>query len=301
MDIRRLRYFLVLAEELHFGRAANRLAISQPPLSVNIRQLEETLGVRLFERNSQGVRLTAAGEALVPAAQALIERMDVTISLVRDVEKGITGHLRIGFVGSLLYRGLPQLLENFQRGREGLQLHLQELNSGDQLLELSHNSLDVGFVHASQLPGGLSSLPFSSEPFVACLAQQHPLAGRSSLALRELYGERFIVFARSVSPYYYDHIQSICAAAGVYPDVRYEARHWLSVVSLAAQGMGVALVPACLRHSALSGAKFIPLEDVAALSRIDCVWRESDRRPAVSAFVIAVRGIVTGMPVAPAG
>lgn len=289
MDIRRLRYFLVLADELHFGRAASRLAISQPPLSVSIRQLEETIGARLFERSHQKVRLTAAGEALVPAAQALIDRMNSTMHQVRDVDQGVTGHLRIGFVGALLYQGLPRLLQQFQQSRAGLQLNMLELNTKDQLTELAHGSLDVGFVHTSRLPEGVSSLLFSSEELVACLPQQHPLACKPALNLRELRDEQFIVFSRQVSPYYYDRIQSLCFTAGIDPDIRCEARHWLSVLSLVAQGFGVALVPASLRGSSMAGVSFIALEEVALLSQAYCIWQTADRRPLLSAFIAAVR------------
>ena len=119
MDIRHLRYFLVLAEELHFGHAASRLLISQPPLSVSIRQLEESIGARLFERSHQQVRLTAAGQALIPAAQALITGMNTALDQVRDISRGVTGHLRVGFVGALLYQGLPALLQDCQQQRPG--------------------------------------------------------------------------------------------------------------------------------------------------------------------------------------
>lgn len=289
MDIRRLRYFLVLADELHFGRAASRLSISQPPLSVSIRQLEETIGAKLFERSHQKVRLTAAGEALVPAAQALIERMNSTMHQVRDVDQGVTGHLRIGFVGALLYQGLPRLLQQFQLSRAGLRLNMLELNTKDQLTELTHGSLDVGFVHASRLPEGVSSLLFSSEELVACLPQQHLLAGKAALNLRELRDDKFIVFSRQVSPYYYDRIQSLCFTAGLDPDIRCEARHWLSVLSLVAQGFGVALVPASLEGSSMAGLCFIALEEVALLSQAYCIWQTDDQRPVLSAFITAVR------------
>ncbi len=292
MDIRRLRYFLVLADELHFGRAAQRLAISQPPLSVNIRQLEERIGAKLFERNHQQVRLTAAGEALVPAARALIDRMNSTLQQVRDVDNGVTGHLRIGFVGALLYQGLPSLLQQFQHTHAGLRLNMLELNTQDQLSELAHGGLDVGFVHASRLPHGVSSLLFASEELVACLPLRHSLSHQSVVNLHVLADERFIVFSRQLSPYYYDRIQSLCFTAGVDLDIRCEARHWLSVISLVAQGFGIALVPASLHHTALAGVRFIALEEaMPSLSQTYCIWQTGDRRPMLDAFIHTVRHI----------
>ncbi|WWH80032.1 LysR family transcriptional regulator [Erwinia aphidicola] len=152
MDTRRLHYFLVLAEELHFGRAALRLAISQPPLSVSIRQLEESIGAKLFERSHQQVRLTAAGKALIPAAQALLDRMESMLLEVQNVAHGVTGHLRIGYVGALLYQGLPELMQQFQQRHAGMQLSMRELNTCNQLSELAHGSLDAGFIHTSPCP-----------------------------------------------------------------------------------------------------------------------------------------------------
>jgi DNA-binding transcriptional LysR family regulator len=213
---------------------------------VSIRQLEETIGAKLFERSHQKVRLTAAGEALVPAAQALIDRMSSTMHQIRDIDQGVTGHLRIGFVGALLYQGLPTLLQTFQQSRSGLQLNMLELNTKDQLRELEHGSLDVGFVHTSRMPEGVSSLLFSCEELVVCLPEHHPLTGEQAIKLDQLRDDKFIAFSRQVSPYYYDRIQSLCLAAGIDPDIRCEARHWLSVISLVAQGFGIAIVPASL-------------------------------------------------------
>ncbi|MFZ4834647.1 LysR family transcriptional regulator [Rouxiella sp. Mn2063] len=289
MDMRHLRYFLALADELHFGRAANRLAISQPPLSVSIRQLEASLGVQLFERHSQGIKLTAAGEALVPAAQGMIERMQMIVKHIRDVERGVIGHLRIGFVGALVLQGLSTLVDRFQRQRAQLQLQLLERNTRDQLAELTHGNLDVGFVHSARLPDGISSLLFSSDPFVVCLPSQHHLAERARLSLHELQADNVIVFSRELSPDYYDHIQAVCFEAGIYPDVHYESRHWLSVVALVAQGLGVALVPASLGNAPLNGVKFAPLAGVIMTSQTYCVWREGDNRPLLSAFLDSVR------------
>jgi DNA-binding transcriptional LysR family regulator len=137
MEFRHLRYFLVLAEELHFGRAAQRLAISQPPLSLNIQQLEASVGARLFTRNSRGVQLTEAGLAFVPAARGLLEHAQAAARQARDVDQGLAGTLRIGFAGTMLYRGLPQILAAFHADERRLRVVLRELSSRDQLVELS--------------------------------------------------------------------------------------------------------------------------------------------------------------------
>lgn len=287
MEFRHLRYFLALSEELHFGRAARRLAISQPPLSLNIRQLEESVGARLFNRNSKEVSLTAAGRAFVPAARALLQQAAEAGRQAREVELGFEGRLRLGFVSSMLYRGLPELLREFQARFPQLRVLVRELNSQDQVIELAHGQLDAAFVHTMRVPQEMSRLLFSTEPFVCCLPQGHRLAKARKIGARGLEDEAFVMFSRTASPDYYERVLAICTEAGFQPDIRHEARHWLSVVSLVAQGMGVALVPAALRRSAIPGAVFVPLAS-DALSQVFCVWRTADDKAGLQALVSAI-------------
>lgn len=272
MELRHLRYFTVLAEELHFGRAARRLSISQPPLSVAIRQLEESVGAQLFERNSKAVRLTAAGSALQASARALLRDADEALLEARHVAEGSAGRLRIGFVGAMLYRGLPQALTRFQVAHPAVRVTLAELNSDQQMAELLHDRLDIGFVHTRRVPAELQCRLLVSEPFVACLPAGHALAKKRKVALASLRGESFVLFSRVASPDYHERILSICADAGFRPEVRQEVRHWLAVVSLVSQGMGVALVPDAMRHCALPGAVFRPLEGASTPSEAYGVW-----------------------------
>ena len=289
MEFRHLRYFLVLAEELHFGRAARRLSISQPPLSLNIQQLEASIGARLFTRNSKQVALTAAGLAFVPAARALLEQAAQAASHARDVSEGMAGSLTIGFAGTMLYSGLPGILEAFQARHPLLRLMLRELSSSDQLIELAHDRLDLGFVHTTRVPPELSQILVSSQAFVGCLPAGHALARQDSLALPLLHGEPFAVVSRAVSPDYHERILAICTEAGFCPEIRYELRHWLSVVSLVSQGMGVALVPAALSQSAMAGAAFVPLDMSTTPYDTHCLWKTSRDNAALAAFVQAVR------------
>jgi DNA-binding transcriptional LysR family regulator len=289
MEFRHLRYFLVLAEELHFGRAARRLSISQPPLSLNIQQLEASIGARLFTRNSKQVALTAAGLAFVPAARALLEQAAQAASHARDVGQGMAGSLTIGFAGTMLYSGLPKILERFQAQHPLLRLMLKELSSSEQLIELSHDRLDIGFVHTTRVPAELSQILVSSQAFVGCLPSGHALARQPLLSIKQLQGEPFAVVSRAVSPDYHDRILAICLEAGFYPEIRYELRHWLSVVSLVSQGMGVALVPAALSQSAMAGTAFVPLDRATTPYDTHCLWKTSRDNPALAAFVDAVR------------
>ena len=294
MEFRHLRYFLVLAEELHFGRAARRLSMSQPPLSLNIQQLEASVGARLFTRNSKQVALTAAGLAFLPAARALLEQAAQAASHARDVGQGMAGSLSIGFAGTMLYSGLPKILERFQAQHPLLRLMLKELSSSEQLIELAHDRLDVGFVHTTRVPPELSQIVVSSQGFVGCLPARHPLAGTQQLSLQALQGEPFAVVSRAVSPDYHERILAICTEAGFYPEIRYELRHWLSVVSLVSQGMGVALVPDALRQSAMAGAAFVPLDVGTTPYDTHCLWKTSRDNAALAAFVQAVRSAGDG-------
>lgn len=290
MEFRHLRYFLALSEELHFGRAAERLSISQPPLSWNIRQLEESLGARLFERNSRGVRLTEAGKTLVPAARALLGRADEAARLVRDVERGLRGQLRVGYVSSMMYRGLPALLHAFEARSVGLRVQSFELNSQEQLVELAHERIDVGFVHSARLPRGLVHERLVAERFWCCLPTGHALAGARRLAPERLRDETFVMFARQASPDYHERIMTLCTSAGFMPEIRHEVRHWPSVVTLVAQGFGVALVPEAVRGAGTAGVVFVPLQAGRLRSSVYAVWREGDENPALLQFLGQLRG-----------
>ncbi len=292
MELRHLRYFLAVADELHFGRAAQRLGLSQPPLSVTIQQLEAEVGAPLFLRSSRGVQLTAAGQALVPAAQAALEQAAQALHAARDAASGQVGRLAIGFAGTMLYRGLPQMLRGFQAEHARLQLSLRELSSSEQIIELQHARLDAGFVHVAQAPAGLAELLVSSQPFVACVPAAHALARRRRLPLTALAGEPLALVSRSVSPDYHARILNACQAAGFTPQPLHELQHWLSVVSLVSQGLAVALVPAALQQAGLAGAAFVPVQDPqGTLPRYEtrCLWNPARDLPALGLFLQAVR------------
>ena len=241
MELRQLRYFLVLAEELHFSRAAQRLSISQPPLSVAIRQLEEELGAQLFERTSKEVRLTAAGKHLRVQAQDIMEQAQRVRQDMRAIADGVQGRIRLGFVGSAIYRGLPEALESFRARHPLVRIDMLELNSAEQIAGLQQERLDLGLLHATRPAPGLQSHTLVSEPFMACLPDSHALAGLRKLQVRQLAGERMVLFSRQVSPDYHQQIWQICQSEGFTPDLHHEVRHWLSVLSMVSLRQGVSL------------------------------------------------------------
>jgi DNA-binding transcriptional LysR family regulator len=275
MEFRHLRYFLALAEELHFGRAAQRLAISQPPLSVAIQQLEASIGARLFDRDSKGVRLTPAGAAFQPHAAALLARADEACALAREVQAGEVGRLRLGFVGSTLFNGLSDWLQAFQARHPRVEVVVVELNSQDQIDALLAEELDLGLVHTDRLPPALTAAPLYQEPFLACLPAAHPLSAQTQVPLDALSEQPFILFSRKGSPDYHARIVEICRQHGFYPRLQHEGRHWLSVVSLVAQGLGVSIVPAAFQRAGVQGAVFRPLAEGIESSAVFAAWRSS--------------------------
>ena len=286
MELRLLHYFATLAEELHFGRAAQRLCISQPPLSVAIKQLEQELDAQLFERSSKGVRLTAAGEHLLTKARQLLQLSHQAAQETHDVAQGTRGHLRLGFVGSSLYRGLPQALELMQQSHPQVRVDMLEANSAEQIQYLQQMRLDVALVHSIQPPTGIASQLIVEEPFVVCLPEQHALYGATSIDLAELRHDRLILFSNLVSPTYHQRIYEMCLAHGFAPEVRHEVRHWLSVISLVSLGQGVALVPAALERVGLPRLAFRPLRGEHPHSEMLAMWRSAPDNPLVQALLV---------------
>lgn len=274
MEFRHLRYFIVLAEELHFGRAAKRLHISQPPLSFNIKQLEAALGVELLTRNSHGVRLTPAGEAFRKSALRVLAEAGAATVQAREVAAGVTSRVRIGFVGSMLFRGLPERLAQFQAAQPQVQVELTELNSAEQLDALARGVIDLGFVHTDRIAGDLQHTLYMSEPFVCCLPAGHAAARGKTLRPQHLKGVPLVLFSRGASPDYYERVISLCNLIGWDPLVRHEVRHWLSVVALVRKGMGAALVPRALMDSGVADVVFKTLPESPVRSDVHLVWRE---------------------------
>ena len=285
MELSQLQYFSVLAEELHFSRAAQRLHISQPPLSVAIKQLEEQLGAQLFERSSKEVRLTPAGEHLRVQARDILERAHRAALDTRAVAQGMAGSLRLGFVGSSMYRGLPEALARLQQQHPQVRVDLHELNSAEQVSALLHGKLDLGLMHTLAAPTGLRAQTLLSEPFMACLPQAHALAQRARVAVADMASERMILFAPAVSPEYFRSIRDLCQRAGFDPELRHEVRHWLSVLSLVSGGQGVSIVPACLQRVGMPGLAFRPLRQSAAHSELQAIWRPVPAHPLIDTLL----------------
>lgn len=258
IDPRLLRFFITVADELSFSKAAKRLHISQSPLSYAIKQLEQQLNATLFERTTRQVSLTAAGHALYEEAAMLLSRHEELKRRIQRVQAGYEGEVHIGFVGSMLFRGLAELLENLKRAHPKVEYRLQELNSSHQLLAIERGNMDLGFIHETTTPQSLQATSIWHEPFMLCV----PLKNHEkvdSIQLKELKNKEFIFFSRSASTTYYELLILQCTEAGFYPQVSYQAPHWLSVISMVAQNLGVSIVPRSLAKSGINGVRFYPL------------------------------------------
>lgn len=288
MELRHLRCFAALAESLHFGRAAKRLSMSQPPLTVAIRQLEDEVGARLFTRSSRSVSLTAAGEALLPRARVLLSEAQAALTHAQEVGQGRAGRLRVGMVGTMLFCGLPEVVRRFRLAYPGVRLSLHELSSTAQLDGVQAGELDVGLIHTTQRPAALASRQVYAQQLWACVPADSALAQAEDLDLAVLQDQALVMVARAVSPDYHDAVLSACAQARWAPATVHGLQHWLSVVAMVAQGMGVGLAPMALARAGLPGVVMRPLKQRLPTYNTHAVWRPGQDHAALQAFVAAL-------------
>ena len=287
MELRHLRYFVAVAETLHFGRAAARLHISQPPLSRQIASFEAELGVALFERSTRGVWLTPAGAALLPRARRLLQEARALALGADELARGEVAVLNLGFLAASAYRILPRLLPSFRRKRPGVRVLLTEATSDRQLAALEERSLDAGILLPPVADPTLAYQPLTREPLIAALPASRRWPAR--LSLSRLAEESFILFPRHAGPGLHDLITRSCERAGFVPRVEQEAVQMPTIVSLVAAGMGVALVPASLQRMRRIGVVYRALTDAAPRVEIGLAWRARGVSPATAALIAHAR------------
>lgn len=289
VTVRQLKQFLVLSEELHFGRAAERLNISQPPLSTGLKQLETHLGFRLVDRSTKAVQLTPAGAAYAAQVRKILEQLSSAEALGRRLAHGTQGRLSVGFVPSMLLLRFPRLLYEFETLYPSTTLTLNEASTDQQLAMISGHQLDIGFVHASDFPEDVVSTPIIKENLVCCVSKDHRLATRGRMQTRELAGERVLLFDRSYAAQYYDWIESILRARRIAVHTGYVLRNWAGVIALVAQGLGVALVPRSISQSFFADVAFIELEEAVTEHTVFLAWSEQTENPVKDAFLTYVQ------------
>jgi DNA-binding transcriptional LysR family regulator len=286
-DLWQLRYFMAVAEHLHFGRAAATLHISQPPLSRAIRALEERLGVQLFARNRRRVELTPAGARLLEEARRTLGQLEHAVQELRGMAAGERGRLRIGFVSLADFGVLPGLLRAYKTARPGVHLALREMLSPDQSLALAAGELDFGLLLPPVAEAdGLEHLVVQRERFVAALPVRHRLAAaRGPLAMSELAGESFVMVPREIAPGLYDIVSGLAARAGFSLNVAQEAIQMQTVVSLVSSGLGVAVVPDSLANLGRRGVLYRKLADRHPTLELWLAWRRGSAGTALQEFI----------------
>lgn len=278
MDLRKLRYFVAVAETLHFGRAAQRLNIAQPPLSHQIRVLERELGAALFDRSNRRVELTPAGQALLPEARSLLAQAERTSGIAARVQRGEIGELRIGFTSAAaLIQVIPRLIFEYRQKWPEVNLRIEERTTQEQLAAMLDRRLDFAFGRDSRapvLPASLRAIRLIDDPLVVALPPRHRLArGSGPIPVGALADERFVMFPRDSGTAAYAQIVSLCRAAGFAPRVAQEARTAVTMMGLVAAGLGVALVPGSFRSIGAKGLAYRTLREPEARSSMWLVSR----------------------------
>jgi DNA-binding transcriptional LysR family regulator len=280
MELRHLRYFRAVATELHFGRAAEKLHIAQPPLSKQIQDLEAELGFELFTRTKRSVALTPAGQAFLVEVTQIFQQLDRSIDIGRKTSRGELGQISIGFVGSATYNILPIMLQQFRDRYPHVQIELHELTTDRQLIWLREGRIDLGLIRPPIIAADFASQIIFQESLVVALPINHHLAKLDQIELSSLAAEPFILFPRELAPGLYDPIITICQAAGFSPDVVQECIQMQTIVSLVSANMGVSILPSSIQEAQRQGVVYKPIRSdflrVNNLATIAIIWRIND-------------------------
>ncbi len=285
MELRHLKYFVAVAEEMHFGRAAKKLHIAQPPLSQQIMNLESELGVRLFDRTRRSIRLTDAGRYFLKEAKEVLAHVAQAAETAGRIHRGHAGRLVVGFVGSVVHTFLPAGLRTFRERFPDVEMVLQELNTAEQIEALHARRLDIGFLYQGAQDAALSYRKLTQAPLLVVLPTKHALSDRKSLNIRELAREPFIANTRSSEPVVRDAFISLCHAAGFSPRITQEAGQVQTVLGLVASGLGVCLLPDFIKNIRRPGVRYIPLSGSPPTVRLAVAWRSDNTSPLVKSFV----------------
>ncbi|ARP98005.1 LysR substrate-binding domain-containing protein [Pseudorhodoplanes sinuspersici] len=297
MELRHLRCLAVLAEELHFSRAAERLGIAQPALTQHIQHLERELGVRLFHRTKRSVQLTVAGRLTLEQALRTLQQAERTELIARQAGRGEKGLIEIGYVGSAAFSGiLSRTISAYRKTNPNVDLHLHELGIRQQLDDLQSGHLDIGFLRlpVKQWPVGLTSLTLLSEPIIVAIPAEHRLAKRRAIPIAELAEESFIAMRYMEGVGFHAQVEDICRKNQFVPRITQRAQQFAAIASLVGAGLGVAFVPKSLGTLPIPDIVYRPLANIQEMSNLALVFRKSEPAPAVVSFVEKVRRTLRG-------
>lgn len=291
IELRHLQYFKVLAEELHFRRAAERLYIAQPGLSRQIKQLEEYYRTPLFIRDKRNVALTVAGEYLKTEVDLLFNQMGIIKTQIEKIAEGKLTSLKLGFIGSAVQAILPQLLVELKQQQPLIDITLNELTNEAQLDMLLRNELDFGFVRIKDTPIGLRSIPILTDHFALVVPKTHPLGKSKKVNLQDFKDESFILFSKEYSNSYYELVMSIFQDQGFQPHVALKTVNALSIFNLVSQGLGVAIVPSSLKKGYHTHVDFLELQHIPQRTTLSLLWNDNSRNPGIDLLLNIVKNI----------
>jgi len=293
MELRHLRYFIAVADTLHFTRAAARLHIAQPALSQQIRVLEREVGVELFRRSSRHTEITDAGRVFLVEAKRIVAQADRSIEIARRAQRGEIGEIVIGFEGAAAYDLLPRILSRFRACYPAVRIVLEQQGTTEQIDALLSGRIDVGLLLPDTRSAALSTEVVSREPFIAALPLGQPLAATARIPISALATEEFVLFPRDTAALPYDQIIAMCAAAGFSPRVAQESVRYVTIIGLVAAGFGVSIVPRCVGNLRHEQVVFRPFTEATPFLERAIAWHPDNRSAAVNAFLAVARRIYT--------
>ena len=279
IELRHLRYFLAVAEELHFRKAAERLFISQPGLSRQIKQLEESLKTVLFERNNRKVQLTNAGEYLKKEAQVHLKHFDHMLKHTKLLDAGLEGNLKLGYVGSAMQNFIPELLLKFRKLHPTIHFKLTELDNQQQIESLISHDIDLGFIRLDHVPKGLSTQTVLEDTFSIVLPENHPINKKNFKGLYQLKDEPFILFEKSYSPAYFEKVMQLFEQSGFTPIVSHSSVNASTIYRLVENNFGISIVPTSLQLGYDMNIQFIELTGMPQRTVLSAVWNIENRNP----------------------
>jgi len=279
MELRHLRYFNAVAEELNFRKAADRLFISQPGLSRQIRQLEEELEVVLFDRDQKSVCLTKAGSYLKGEVDFLLNHLETIKGQLNQIQAGKIGELRIGFLGSASNQIIPRLVSRLNTYQPLVSVNLEELSNSVQVEMVQNDKLDLGFVRLASVPKGLEMKKVSRDTFSLVVPKNHPIQAADFISMDQFREESFVLFSNDYSNFYYEQIIGICRDAGFSPKIQHKSVHALTIFKLVESGLGVAIVPTSIQEGYEINVRFMEIPNIPQFTELAVIWKTSNRNP----------------------
>ncbi len=285
IEFRHFKYFLAVAEDLHFRKAAERLYISQPGLSRQIKQMEEELGVKLFKRHNRKVELTEAGTYLKQELKSNFQRLDDLLHHARLLNDGVQGNIRLGFVGSAMQKVIPELLLKFRSTHPNVLFNLNEMDNKKQIKALLNQEIDIGFVRMERVPKGLEIKSLYEDTFSLVLPQEHPINESNFDSVIQLKDESFILFDSTYSESYYEKVMQIFDDAGFSPIVSHSTVNANTIFRLVENNFGVSIVPSILQHGFNLNIKFIELKNIPQRTTLKMIWNGNSSNPILKSFL----------------